>query len=63
MSVYRVVGSRTYREHRLGDVFEAVIRPDAEQRAIKLGIIEIVKSSTPSIRPGSYSVPDGWLNK
>jgi hypothetical protein len=62
MSVYRVVWNRTYREHRQGDVFETVLRPDAEERALKLGAIEIVKSSTPSIRPGSETVPEGWLN-
>lgn len=61
MSVYRVIGRRTFREHHPGDTFEAALKPDQEQRAIKWGLIELVESSIPSIRPGSVTVPEGWL--
>ncbi len=62
MSLYQVTGRRNYREHRPGETFEAVLKPNIEHIALKVGAIKILESSTPSIRPGSATVPDGWLN-
>ncbi len=61
MTVYQVTGRRNYREHRPGETFEAVIEPHIEEIALRFGSIKILESSTPSIRPGSASVPEGWL--
>lgn len=60
-AVYKVGARRGYRGHAPGTVFEAVLDPAAERRAIERGDIRIVQRITPSLRPGSYLLPDGWL--
>jgi hypothetical protein len=55
---YRVIGSREYREHRPGDLFEAKLDRRAEARAIGRGDIEVVERITFSVKPGSYRLPD-----
>ncbi len=54
---YRVVGSREYREHRPGDLFEARLDPGAEARAIGRGDIELVERIQLTVQPGSYQLP------
>ena len=63
MSVYRVTGPRAYRGHEPQTVFEASLDANAEARAIGRGAIQLVKSSTPSLQPGSYRLPVGWPMK
>lgn len=63
MSVYRVAGRLNYRGHEPNTVFEASLDPGAEQRAIGRGSISLIESSTPSLQPGSYRLPDGWHTK
>lgn len=58
MSVYRVIGQHRYREHDPGATFEALLEPDAEERALRHGVLELVERSDPGLRPGSF-VP-GW---
>lgn len=60
MTVYRVIGAVRYREHDPGTVFEAVLDPAAEQRAIDRGDIEVIERTTPGLIPGSWRLPAGW---
>ena len=60
MSLYRVSGQLGYRDHKPGDVFEAVLDPDTEARALWRGNITLLERSTPTIRPGSFTLPVGW---
>lgn len=55
---YRVIGTREYREHRPGDLFEAKLDQRAEARAIGRGDIELVERITFSVNPGSYRLPE-----
>jgi hypothetical protein len=57
LSVYRVTGPLRYREHSPGDVFEAVLEPDVEKRAVALGAIRVIDSTPPRIKPGSWTLP------
>lgn len=57
MSLYRVTGATAYRSHPPGSVFEAVLDPPAEARAIRRRNIELVARSKPSLVPGSYQLP------
>jgi hypothetical protein len=63
MSVYKVVGSRVYRGHRPGDLFEARLDSRAEARAIGRGDIKLIERITPAVQPGSYTFPAGWLTE
>jgi hypothetical protein len=58
---YQVVGTREYRGHKPGERFEALLAPRVEQRAIARGDIKLLRRVTPSINPGSFRLPDGWL--
>jgi hypothetical protein len=58
---YLVTGRRAYRGHESGEVFEAKIDPAVEQRAIARGDIRLIRRVIPSIHPGSYVFPAGWL--
>jgi hypothetical protein len=60
MSVYKVVGARRYRSHRPGDLFEALLDPRAEARAIGRGDIAVIDRTVPALQPGSYTFPPGW---
>ncbi len=55
-----VIGTLAYREHSPGECFEAVLAPDVEERALARGNIVILDSSPTRLRPGSYTLPDGW---
>jgi hypothetical protein len=55
--IYRVSGTRRYREHQPGDLFEATLDPGAEARAIGRGDIELVERIQFTVRPGSYKLP------
>lgn len=44
MAIYRVTGSRAYREHPPGTTFEADLEPAAEARAIGRGDIVLVRA-------------------
>lgn len=59
--IYRVTGRRDYRGHRPGEVFEALLDTGAERRAIGRRDITLIRRITPSIQPGSYRLPHGWL--
>lgn len=61
MATYIVRGPLRYRDHDVGEIFEAVLDPDAEQRALRLGTIEVIDPKRTELRPGSYRLPDGWL--
>jgi hypothetical protein len=58
--LYLVTGRRRYRGHAPGTRFEARLDPGAEQRAISLGAIRLLKRITPALDPGSYRLPDDW---
>jgi hypothetical protein len=60
MSLYRVTGQLAYRDHKPGDVFEAVLDPESEARALWRGNITLLERSTPKVRPGSFTLPAGW---
>lgn len=63
MTLYLVVGPRRYRDHPPGETFEADLPTDVEARAIGRGSITVVKRSTPSLQPGSFQAPPGWLQQ
>jgi hypothetical protein len=62
-ALYRVVGRRNYRGHTPGSIFEAALDPSAAQRAIQRGDLKLLKRSTPSIQPGTFRLPHGWLTE
>lgn len=55
--LYKVVGSRCYRGHQPGDLFEAILDNRAEARAIGRGDIELVDRIRFTVKPGSYRLP------
>lgn len=57
---YKVVGQFNYRGHDPGDVFVARLDPGAERRAIQRGCIALLERVTPTLEPGSYTLPKGW---
>jgi hypothetical protein len=61
--LYRVVGSRGYREHQPGDLFEAKLDDRAEARAIGRGNIVLLERLTIGIQPGTFTFPQGWLTE
>lgn len=63
MSVYRIGRKRGYAGHPPGSVVEMVLDPAAEKRALARGDIVVVERRTPSIQPGSYTLPRGWANQ
>jgi hypothetical protein len=60
---YRVVGTRIYRGHHPGEIFEARIGPNAESRAINRGSIALLERVPDDLRPNSYRLPDGWSQR
>ncbi len=60
MTVYLVTGPVAYREHQPGLTFEADLPVNEEARALARGNVEIIDPSLPAIRPGSWTLPDGW---
>ena len=61
MGEYRVIGTREYRGHKPGEVFEQNIPVMAAQRAIARGDIEVLRFVEATLQPGSFRLPDGWL--
>lgn len=61
MGEYEVVGRREYRGHQPGEIFEARLPVGPESRAIARGDIVRLRTVEPSIQPGSFSLPEGWL--
>ena len=61
--LFKVVGSRRYRGHQPGDLFEAKLDNRAEARAIGRGDIVLVERIVPTVQPGSYTFPAGWANQ
>lgn len=57
---YHVSGTRIYRGHPPGTVFEAFIPAGAEFRAIQRGSITLLERVPADLKPGSYRLPDGW---
>lgn len=62
MSVYQVTGRLAYRGHQPGAVFETVLDPQVEARAVARRNIRIIERSDPNLQPGSYTLPRGWAN-
>lgn len=61
--LYEVTGHRNIRGHQPGTRFEAVLNPLVERRAINRGDIRLIKRTTPSLQPGTYTFPLGWLKQ
>lgn len=59
---YEVLNPRGYRGHPAGTKFEATLEPDAERRALARGDVRIVARETPSVRPGTFTLPIGWIH-
>lgn len=59
-SRYLVCGTRRYRGHEPGMVFDAALDPLAEQRAIARGAIRLLARIPPMLEPGSYQLPQDW---
>lgn len=60
--VYKVTGRLAFRGHKPGETFTAVLEPVAERRAVLRGNIELLERIIPSLQPGSYTLPDGWVD-
>jgi hypothetical protein len=60
MALYLVRGPLRYRDHDVGETFEAHLDPDVEARALELGTIEVLNPDPPGLRPGSWTLPAGW---
>ena len=60
MGEYRVIGTREYRGHKPGEVFEQNIPAGAAQRAIARKDIEWLRNVEATLQPGSFRLPDGW---
>ncbi len=61
--VFLVTGARAYRGHPSGATFEATMDAAAAGRAVERGDIRLLVSKTPSLQPGSYQLPAGWIKQ
>ena len=50
-----------YRGHEPGAIFEAVLDPRAEARAVRRGDITRLQSIHHTVQPGTFTLPPGWL--
>ena len=48
-----------YREHELGEVFEATLEPEVERRAIEMKVIELIERKDISLAETQYVPPRG----
>jgi hypothetical protein len=62
-ALYEVLNPRGYRGHSRGAQFEGLLEPDAERRALARGDIRVLQRVTPSVRPGTFTLPQGWTNQ
>jgi hypothetical protein len=60
LGVYEVTSRRGYRGHLPGQVFEAVLDPNAEARAINRGSIRLLERVEANLPAGKYRLPTGW---
>lgn len=60
---YYVSGNRRYRGHEPGTTFDASLERNAERRAVARGDIKLVKRTTPTVQPGTFTFPAGWLQQ
>jgi hypothetical protein len=58
MSFYRVIGPVPYRNHPPGSTFEATLEEKAEERAIRRGSIALLDRNPPTLRDGSWTLPE-----
>lgn len=58
---YEVVGKAEYLGHPQGTVFVARLNAGAERRAVNRGAIRLIRRVEPTLEPGSYQLPTGWL--
>jgi hypothetical protein len=56
---YVVTGTRRYRGHDPGSIFEVRLEPVVEARAVARGHIRVIDRFLP--RPGLHTFPRGWL--
>jgi hypothetical protein len=59
--LYEVTEGHTYRGRQAGEQFEARMDRAAEPRAVMRGVIRLIDAVEPTLQPGSYVFPDGWL--
>ena len=52
-----------YRGHQPGEEFVGSLDVNVERRAVDRGSIVLLERVTPAIRPGSYTLPEGWLDE
>ena len=60
MGIFRVIGRHNYRGHRPGETFDATLDPAAVERAVAIGALEVIDGRRTELRPGSWTLPDGW---
>lgn len=58
---FLVTGKRPYRDHPPGTEFVARLERNAKHRAIARGDIRLIRLVEPSLQPGSFTYPRGWL--
>lgn len=59
--IFLVVGPRSYRGHPPGTTFHARLDRGAERRAVARGHIRLLERVVPSLQPGTYRFPPGWI--
>ncbi len=60
---YLVTGNSRYLGQPTGQILEAALDPATEARAIARGALVLLERFTPSIQPGTYRFPAGWLQE
>lgn len=60
IGVYLVTGKRAHRGHEPGEVFWAVLDPEAEARAINRGSIRLIERLEAALPKDKYRLPVGW---
>ena len=60
---YLVQGTMGYRGWQPGEEFIEYLDVNVERRAVDRGSIVLLERVTPAITPGSYTLPEGWLDE